>query len=615
MRQNKFILLCFLLLFILLDLKFVHAAILGVAPSSSACDALLLADPSIEACYTSIQSAIDEGEDGDTIEILPQDESYIGNITLNKNISIRGVETARTVITSGTGTGITVTGVTTTISIRRIYFKNNATGISVQNTSASVLIQNNIFDNNTGIAVQVQNEALADIANNTFYDNGTAIVRDKLTISIINNIFSVNATNIEQGSLADNNISFNCFHTGDTAGTDSIPNTDFPDPDPKFVDAPQGNFQLKAGSPCIDNGSSASEDPPGYPNRASDIGAYGGPNTDTIPFQVAGVTATVSGGGPPYTITVSWDPNESYRVTETNPITLVTGGYHIYYRASIAGPPYGGTGAAEGISPVDVGLVTSDALSNLPDAPPPTAPVLDPNIQFADSLLKPTWSAVTTATRYRVYYWDLFTVPEPFVDVGNVTTTELRGLTNGTTYRIQVTAFAPNAYYLSVTAYDNSVQTPIPGIQHESAFLDSVEVVVDSNDIEGPRSNAESEFPDRIGPLPEGLPNEGCFIATAAYGHYSSQQVRTLRDFRDRYLLTNTPGRAFVRWYYTHGPIAARFINEHPWLKPVVRAALLPAVSFAAFMMRTPAEIAMITFLFITLILVLVARRTAYRIG
>jgi hypothetical protein len=81
--------------------------------------------------------------------------------------------------------------------------------------------------------------------------------------------------------------------------------------------------------------------------------------------------------------------------------------------------------------------------------------------------------------------------------------------------------------------------------------------------------------------------NQGCFIATAAYGNYSSPEVKILREFRDRYLLTSEPGSAFVRWYYQHSPAAAAFLNAHPGYKPLVRAAITPAVGAALFMTRT----------------------------
>jgi len=69
-----------------------------------------------------------------------------------------------------------------------------------------------------------------------------------------------------------------------------------------------------------------------------------------------------------------------------------------------------------------------------------------------------------------------------------------------------------------------------------------------------------------------------CFIATAAYGTPMAEEIQILREFRDEYLLTNPVGQAFVDFYYKVSPPIAEFITEHPGLKPIVRAALFPAV-------------------------------------
>jgi uncharacterized repeat protein (TIGR02543 family) len=70
----------------------------------------------------------------------------------------------------------------------------------------------------------------------------------------------------------------------------------------------------------------------------------------------------------------------------------------------------------------------------------------------------------------------------------------------------------------------------------------------------------------------------GCFIATAAFGSYLEPHVKVLRNFRDRCLLTNSPGKAFVKFYYRHSPPIADVIRKHPSLKYATRVALFPLI-------------------------------------
>jgi len=73
----------------------------------------------------------------------------------------------------------------------------------------------------------------------------------------------------------------------------------------------------------------------------------------------------------------------------------------------------------------------------------------------------------------------------------------------------------------------------------------------------------------------------GCFIATAAFGSPLAGQVEILRQFRDKYLLTNAMGQKFVSWYYRNGSVAANFIKDKPLAKAAVRLSLYPLIGFS----------------------------------
>ena len=77
------------------------------------------------------------------------------------------------------------------------------------------------------------------------------------------------------------------------------------------------------------------------------------------------------------------------------------------------------------------------------------------------------------------------------------------------------------------------------------------------------------------------LDGNKCFIATAAFGSALAPQVRLLREFRDRFLLTSTAGKVFVRLYYRYSPRIAAMIEQNPTLKVMVRGLLLPIIGIA----------------------------------
>jgi Fibronectin type III domain/Periplasmic copper-binding protein (NosD) len=553
-----------------------------VVSNSSQCTA----DGVTSICYGNLTSAINAAQTGEAIEIYPG--TYTGNFTISTSISaIYGTEAASTFISGGgSGTALTIGNIQSSISIQRLNFVSASVGIQANN-SPSVTITNNIFQAGpSSTAIQLSASPNAIIANNVFYQDLNGILSDSTLVNVKNNIFSSLYTTAMTASIDIsailNNLFFNCNNIGPTLSFDPSNTATYKgnlqNMDPLFVsvasaDVTQRDFHLQAGSPCIDSGSSSVGND-SVDNTTADMGAYGGPNADTIPFQVQGVSAATSGTS----ITVSWAANQAYTVA----------GYRVYYGS--ASGVYNGTGATEGASPITVldAAATSFTLTGLATAITPSVPVFLSTSPVNNGLVL-TWTAAPGASGYKVYYAPKSSpTPSTVVNVPNVTSYTLSNLVNDQYYDIQVSATAQSTYFLAVTAFDNvGSSSGVPGVSHESDY--SAEVTGGSGAIaESALSNLLSDFPEALVPYPN-LPDsgEGCFIATAAYGYYSAPQVQALRNFRDRFLLTNKPGSAFVAWYYTHGPAAAGWLNEHPQYKPLIRAVLLPAVGMALILTET----------------------------
>jgi hypothetical protein len=75
----------------------------------------------------------------------------------------------------------------------------------------------------------------------------------------------------------------------------------------------------------------------------------------------------------------------------------------------------------------------------------------------------------------------------------------------------------------------------------------------------------------------------GCFIATAAYDSCLDPHWEEFRNFRDRYLVTNAAGQAFIAFYYRYSPPIADFIGRHEALRTMTRWVLTPIVYAAQY--------------------------------
>lgn len=313
----------------------------------------------------------------------------------------------------------------------------------------------------------------------------------------------------------------------------------------------------------------------------------------SVPDGVTGLSASLTAPG---TIALGWNPSTSPGVTA----------YRIYYGPSAGS--YGGTEASEGNSPITVPATSTGAtLSGLPETalPVPSAPVLLQLTPLAAGLWI-NWSTVAGATGYRLYYsttgFDDSSRPATFSDVltdllfpATGLGTNIVGLHPGTPYTVAVSAMAQRRFFISVTAVVNTGIGSAPGSSNESYH--SAEVSQGTGPLQlSPLSNRAIGIPAEPAPIIT-LNGGGCFIASAAYGTPLAPQVRLLRQFRDRHLVTRAAGRAFVAWYYRNAPAAARYLEEHPSLKMPVRIALLPLICFAWLALNLPFSVKLLLLL------------------
>jgi hypothetical protein len=94
-----------------------------------------------------------------------------------------------------------------------------------------------------------------------------------------------------------------------------------------------------------------------------------------------------------------------------------------------------------------------------------------------------------------------------------------------------------------------------------------------------------------------------CFIATAAFGTPLEKHVSILREFRDRYLLKTSTGKAFVKFYYDISPPIAGKITQNEGLRFITRCILMPFVGMAYLMITYGVTVTLFSMLFLILMM------------
>lgn len=72
----------------------------------------------------------------------------------------------------------------------------------------------------------------------------------------------------------------------------------------------------------------------------------------------------------------------------------------------------------------------------------------------------------------------------------------------------------------------------------------------------------------------------GCYIATAVYGDYDASEVKTLRHFRDSYLMEHKLGESFIKVYYKTSPTFVRLTKDMKILNKVIKCVLDKFVNY-----------------------------------
>ena len=113
---------------------------------------------------------------------------------------------------------------------------------------------------------------------------------------------------------------------------------------------------------------------------------------------------------------------------------------------------------------------------------------------------------------------------------------------------------------------------PLTGLDSDTTYDFKAQLKYDDTVIEGTTLQLTTDTPST--PPPTG----GCFIATAAYGTPTAEQIDVLREFRDIVLLESIAGSQFVALYYQLSPPVADFIAGNELLRTLVRELLVDPI-------------------------------------
>ena len=216
----------------------------------------------------------------------------------------------------------------------------------------------------------------------------------------------------------------------------------------------------------------------------------------------------------------------------------------------------------------------------------------DPAVTFASvTAAETTFTMVAQAVTVTAHFEEALPPPEvPAVttlaatDVSSYSGTVHMSYTLGNSSSVEVRfackRLTDPAWFYSVwvsrTANGNYTEV-LSGLVSETQYEFKGQLKYDSTVIEGVTLQFTTATGSSTG-LDDLLAYFGCFIATAAYGTPTAEQINVLREFRDVVLLKSKAGSLFVALYYRLSPPIADFIAGNVILRALVRELLVDPI-------------------------------------